>query len=52
MEQICISEYFGFFRIDESLQKFLIGLLVFIKVFIFNMFLQPSKFDEKNFPKK
>ena len=51
MEQICISEYYGFFRIDPSLEKFLIGVLVFIKVFIFNLFLQPHKFDEDNFPK-
>lgn len=49
---MCISEYYGFFRIDAELEKYLIGILVFVKIFIFNMFLQPYKFDVKNFPKK
>ena len=29
----------------------MIGMLVFVKVLIFNMFLQPYKFDNVNFPK-
>ena len=51
MEQICLSEFYGFFRIDPSLEKVLITILIFVKVFIFNMFLQPYKFDSVNFPK-
>jgi hypothetical protein len=38
--------------VDESLEKFLITVLVFIKVLIFNFIVQPYKFDEENFSKK
>jgi hypothetical protein len=51
MEHLCISEYFGCLRLDESMEKYLIGILIFVKVLVFNMFLQPHKFDNLNFPK-
>jgi hypothetical protein len=51
MEMICVSEYYGFIRIDEHSEKILIIIFVLIKVFIFNMILQPHKFDPLNFKK-
>lgn len=51
MKSICISEYLGCIRADQSLEKVLLTLMVFVKVLVFNMLLQPSKFDPLNFPK-
>ena len=39
-------------RADANLEKYLITVFVFIKLFVFNMLLQPHKFDEKSFPKR
>lgn len=51
LEQVCVSHLLGCFRIDATLEKFLLTIFVLGKVFIFNMLLQPHKFDVKSFPK-
>jgi hypothetical protein len=51
MKNICISEKYGILRLDKTLEQYMIGLLVIIKMLIFNMMLQPYKFDNQNFPK-
>ena len=51
MEHICISQFYGCVRADANLEKYMIGMVVFVKVLIFNMLLQPQKFDPANFPK-
>lgn len=51
MRHICVSEFYGCVRADESLEKFLLGMFVFVKLLIFNLILQPHKFDSENFPK-
>jgi hypothetical protein len=51
MRHLCISEFYGCLRADDSLEKFLLGMLVFVKLLVFNIILQPHKFDSENFPK-
>ena len=51
IEKVCLSEVYGSLRIDENLEHFLIGAFVFMKMLLFNMLLQPYKFDEESFPK-
>lgn len=51
IEKLRVSEYYGFVRADEWMEKLMILLFVFIKVLIFNMLLQPYKFDSINFTK-
>ena len=51
MQKLRISEYYGFIRADEWTEKMMILMFVFIKVLIFNMLLQPYKFDSINFTK-
>ena len=43
---ICVSEFYGCIRADDSLEKHLIGMVVFVKLLIFNMILQPHKMDK------
>jgi hypothetical protein len=51
MKSLCISEFYGCIRAEATLEKFMVTMVVLVKVLVFNLLLQPHKFDSVNFPR-